>query len=209
MKLMKRKLAVGAALAAAIFAVPFAYAAGMFPGFPIVGGSSYCSSYSGTGSGSITSGNFSGASNCNVTVPAGPTIVTGNELIPADTGLASGQSPQTVLLSMASINALPYEYVVPSASLSLFTMAATTGKLIMDPASSITAVTVTLPAATALKDGQTWEVSSSGVITTFTVTGGSGTTVSNAPTIITPSTTGAYGYKFIYVAAQTKWYRLQ
>ncbi len=201
MKLMKRKLAVGAALAAAfvaMVAVPLAYAAGMFPGLPIVGGASYCSSYSGTTAGAT----------CNVTVPAGPTVVTGNELIPADTQLASGRQPQTVLLSMASINALPYSYVVPSASLSLFTISATTGKLIMNPAASITAVTITLPASTALVDGQTFEVSSSQVITTFTVTAGSGTTVSNAPTIITPSTTGAYGYKFIYVAAETKWFRL-
>lgn len=186
-----------------------ANAAGMFPGLPIVGGASYCSSYSGTGSGSITSGNFSGPSTCNVTVPAGPTVLTGSELVPADTQLSGGQQPQTVLLSMAALGTLPYTYVVPSASLTTFTIAATTGKLVMDPASSITAVTITLPASTSLVDGQQFRVSSSQVITTFTVTAGSGTTISNAPTIITPSTTGPYGYAFIYVAAQTKWYRMQ
>lgn len=87
-----RSAAVGLlALAVASTAV---YAAGLFPGFPIVGGASYCSSYSGTGGAGQV---------CNVMVPAGPVAITGNELIPADTGLASGQQPQTVVIPTSMI----------------------------------------------------------------------------------------------------------
>lgn len=84
-----RSLAVGLAALAAVSTA--ALAAGLFPGFPVVGGPSYCSSQS-------TSGVPGTAATCNVTVPAGPLSITGNELIPADTQLASGQQPQTVLI---------------------------------------------------------------------------------------------------------------
>ena len=45
-----------------------AYAAGLFPGFPIVGGASYSAGL--------------------VTVPAGPSQIAAGYLIPADTGLS-------------------------------------------------------------------------------------------------------------------------
>lgn len=101
-------------LAAAIAGSSIAYAAGLFPGFPIVGGASYCNGVSGTGSGTGSStfsttpgaqfgqgqvgqsGTF--ANPCISTVSAGPPVQTGMELVPADTQLASGQQPQTVLL---------------------------------------------------------------------------------------------------------------
>lgn len=111
-----RSAAIGTIAVAALATV--AYSAGLFPGFPIVGGSAYCTSVSGigntagTGQPSITgtpgqfgqgfpnqggsTGNF--ASNCNVVAPAGPATTTGQELIPADTGLPNGQQPQTVLI---------------------------------------------------------------------------------------------------------------
>lgn len=84
-----RSLAVGLAALAAVSTA--ALAAGLFPGFPVVGGASYCSSQS-------TAGVPGTAATCNNTVPAGPPSITGNELIPADTQLASGQQPQTVLI---------------------------------------------------------------------------------------------------------------
>lgn len=93
-----RMAALGLIAAAAVSSV--ALAAGLFPGFPIVGGSSYCSSYSGTGGG----GTFGTV--CNSTVPAGPAVTTGTELIPADTGLASGQQPQTVLIPSSLVGSL-------------------------------------------------------------------------------------------------------
>lgn len=86
-----RLRSLGVGLLAAAVASTAVYAAGLFPGFPIVGGASYCTSQS-------TAGVPGTAAVCNSTAPAGPPSITGNELIPADTGLASGQSPQTVVI---------------------------------------------------------------------------------------------------------------
>ncbi len=76
-----RRTALAAALMVAV-AIPVAWAAGMFPNIPIVGSSSYSA-----GSG--------------ITVPPGPLVLTGKELIPADTQLAGGVPPQTVLIPAA------------------------------------------------------------------------------------------------------------
>jgi len=67
-----------------------AHAAGMFSNLPIVGGAAYCALYAGDGT------------TCSGYVPAGPTALTGNEKIPADTGLPNGQSPQSVLIPSTS-----------------------------------------------------------------------------------------------------------
>jgi hypothetical protein len=76
--LKMRRTALAAAFSVAV-AIPVAWAAGLFPNFPIVGGASYSA-----GSG--------------VTVPAGPAFLTCKELIPADTQLAGGVAPQTVTI---------------------------------------------------------------------------------------------------------------
>ena len=108
-----RTAAVGLG-ALAVIAVA-AHAAGYFPGWPIVGGTTYCTSSAGTGAGTGSStfssttptgqfgqgavgqnGTFTNP--CNVYTSAGPGSLTGEELIPADTQLASGQNPQTVLI---------------------------------------------------------------------------------------------------------------
>lgn len=118
MKWKFRSAAIGVVAIAALSTA--AYTAGLFPGFPIVGGSAYCTSVSGvgntagTGQPSITGtpgqfgqgfpnqgaasagGNFNAA--CNTTAPQGPPVLTGEELVPADTQLANGQQPQTVLI---------------------------------------------------------------------------------------------------------------
>ncbi len=86
---LRTKLVAG--LAAVAMLTASAYAAGMFPGFPIVGAPAYCTS-------STTAGVPGTATNCTTTAPAGPPAITGNELIPADTQLSQGQSPQTVLI---------------------------------------------------------------------------------------------------------------
>lgn len=183
-------------LAVALTAGSIAHAEGMFSNLPVVGGSSYCALYAGDGT------------TCVGTVPAGPTVVTGNERIPADTVLPNGQSPQSVRIPLAAIGALPYQYAAPLTGTTV-AVAATTGSMVIDPAGTIAALTLTLPAASALVDNQTLAISSSQTITSLTLTPGSGTTVSNSPTALTISTTAAYGYKLIYRAANTKWYRLQ
>lgn len=86
---LRTKLVAG--LAAVAITGLAAHAAGLWFGLPIVGGSSYCA-------GSSTAGVPGTAAVCNVTAPAGPATVTGNELIPADTQLSGGQAPQTVYI---------------------------------------------------------------------------------------------------------------
>lgn len=80
---MYKKLALGSV--ALIATVGIALAGGAFNGYPIVGdpGNTTCLSL---GNGGV----------CNQFSPAGPTGVTGNELIPADTGNLNGANPQTV-----------------------------------------------------------------------------------------------------------------
>lgn len=68
-----------------------AHADGQFPGYPIVGGGSYCNAFATGVGGQI----------CTSTVPAGPPTITGIEMVPSDTSLPSGQNPQTVLIPTA------------------------------------------------------------------------------------------------------------
>ncbi len=81
---MRKKLLLGLAVASIASA---AIAGGAFNGFPIVGdnGTTTCLSFGNNGV-------------CNQFSPAGPNGITGEELIPADTGLVNGQNPQTVLI---------------------------------------------------------------------------------------------------------------
>ncbi len=82
---MIKRLGIG--LAALVAAAGIAFAGGAFNGFPIVGdpGNTTCLSF---GNGGV----------CNQFSPAGPNALTGEELIPADTGNLNGQNPQTVLI---------------------------------------------------------------------------------------------------------------
>lgn len=92
---LRSLLAAGIAVAASTL---IAYAAGYFPGWPIVGNPSYCVSQS-------TAGVPGTTPQCTTTAPAGPSGLTGNELVPADTELANGQAPQTVLIPSGLLTA--------------------------------------------------------------------------------------------------------
>lgn len=82
-------------------------AAGLWSTLPIVGQGSFCGSYvSGVGL-PASQGPFgvvpgstqgSGSGICGQTIPAGPLALTGEELIPADTGLVGSAPPQTVAI---------------------------------------------------------------------------------------------------------------
>lgn len=194
--MLKRLL--GAAVGCALIASTAAYAAGYFPGFPIVGGAAYCQ---GTSTG--TSGQV-----CVDNVPAGPSALTGTELLVADTGYSQGQAPQTVYVPLAALGALPTQYATPLTATSV-TVLPTTGTMLLDPAGTIAALTVVFPAATSLIDGQILRIASSQTVTALTITPGTGTTVSNSPSAITISTTAPYNYEFIYKASLAKWFRLQ
>lgn len=103
-----RSYAVMAAILAAAGST-VAYSNGFWPTLPIVGNPSFCGAIVGasniqggtTGQGVGAVG--SGGVYCAQTVPAGPTAITGNELIPADTGLGGGAPPQTVTIPSGMI----------------------------------------------------------------------------------------------------------
>lgn len=175
-----------------------AIASGQFPNYPQVGRASYCGGFSTGTAGQV----------CTVTVPAGPSVVTGNELIPADTGLPNGQQPQTVVLGLASLNALPLTVAtVVSAATTTLTSTNTTGGYILKSTGTMTSVTINLPPAPI--DGQQFAVSGNFGVTTLAMAATSPQTINNSPTAMTVSTTASYGYRFIYNAAGTVWNRLQ
>ena len=188
-----------------LFALVFTYITAMAItgnqiGYPIVGGASYCGSFGNNGV-------------CNQTTPAGPSIVTGNETIVANTNLPGGQNPQTVLLTMADMGALPYLYVAGPLTSGTTTLTNLVGTLILDPTQAIAAYTVSFPLPATLTDGQILRIAASHTITTLTLTAGTGTTLSNTPTTIgqtaCTASSGACGFEYIYSAPVTEWFRLQ
>lgn len=196
-----RSLAVGLAALAVVSGI--ALADGLFPGFPIVGGASYCSSQT-------TAGTPGTTAVCNVTVPAGPAALTGNETIIADTHLPSGQQPQSVAIDVTTLGAGPYIYNAPLTGASI-TLTAQTRRLILEPAGTIAALTVVWPAAAGLTDNQLMGICTRQIVTALTTTNGSGATVLDAPTaLLVPVTTGAAScVEWVYRVANTSWYRVQ
>jgi hypothetical protein len=163
--------------------------------FPIINGASYCGS---------TVNN-----SCVSTIPAGPAL-TGSETIPADTNLTAGQNPQTAIIPIRVLGGGATQYSVPVTT-NTVTIAATTRQVIVNPAGTIAALTLTFPAATGLLDGQRIGFCTTQIITTLTTNAGSGTTLSNAPSaMLVPVATGAAScVEWIYVASATTWFRTQ
>jgi len=186
-----------AALGLAVLATTV-IAAGVFLGYPIVGGTATCVNFA--------TNPTTGAvlTTCNgPAVPAGPTGITGSEMVPADTMLAQGINPATVRIPTPSLASGGVNAVTPLTTASVIIPNGTTNYLIT-PAGTIAALTVTMP--TAPYQGQIVRISSSQTVSALTLNGAAGQTISNAPTAITISTTGTYGYSFIYVG--TVWYRM-
>ncbi len=95
-----RNLLIGCA--ALISTVGIAVSAGLFWGYPIVGQGTYCISYQNP---TVVNGVVTSQGTCTSTAPAGPSAMTGNELLIADTQLPGGQTPQTVYLPSALLAA--------------------------------------------------------------------------------------------------------
>ncbi len=164
-----------------------------FP-YPIVGGSSFCSS--------------SVNAVCVNTVPAGPAL-TGSETIPADTNASGGQSPQTVKLSLQNLGVGPYQYVA-AVNGQVIPQNPLARRLILEPSGTIAALTVLLDPATMLVDNQTFGICTTQIVTALTMTAGSGTILSGGVTALSvPSTTGAASCpEWVYRQTNTTWYRI-
>lgn len=192
MKNIFRNTLAGLALLASVGLV--AAQNGFFNLWPIVGSASY------------SCGSVNGVSNCSV--PAGPSVLSGSENIPANTNLSGGRAPQNVLIGMASLNALPITVQVGTISGSnTVTAAATSGGVFLSGPAILSGATITLPPSPI--DGQQFVFSSNRNITTLVITGANNVAANTTPTAFTASTTAPQGYKFFYNAAAALWYRLQ
>jgi len=192
---MKKALLIGLAL----FSVTGLAVAGIWNNsYPIVGGAAF------------SCGSVNAVSNC--TVPAGPSALTGNETIPADTNLSGGRNPQTVQIPVLQLGGGVNTFNVPVTGDSV-TITNLTRRLIINPAGTIANFTVVFPAASTLTaaDNQVFGLCTTQIVTTLTLTAGSGTTIKNGPTaLLVPVATGAAScVQWIYHLADTSWYRIQ
>lgn len=192
-----KKLKIGlAAFALIAFAGIVSAQQGLWSNFPIVGGAAYCSSTTN--------------SVCTNTVPAGPTVITGNETIPANTNLSQGRNPQNVLLKPANLNALPITWVtVTSSSPTAISASNIQGGVFYVATGTITSANLTLPLGAI--DGQQFVLSANRTITTLTISAPAGDTLGNSasPTVLTASTVASFGYRWAYHGATKVWQRLQ
>src|SRR6202035_4492259 len=109
MKTRKGLIAIGLLAASGLAA----YAGGNYETYPQVGQGSFCASSNpnGVGVGGIT-GQQGTPANCVQTIPAGPTALTGGELVPADT--SSPGPVQTVTIPsglLANMSGFPRNYL--------------------------------------------------------------------------------------------------
>jgi hypothetical protein len=220
--MLKRLKGAAVGCAALAIASTALYAAGNWSTLPVVGGASYCAStVSGTtgGSGITGQGQGTGASLCAQTVPAGPSIVTGNEVIPMDfnnpasiTATQGGVSPTTGLLTLASLNALPtaYPQFGNSTNPNTFTVSPLVGAVYLSATTgSLSSTQMQMPANPI--DGQQLRLSSANNIATILISPNTGQTigVDAKVTALTVTLTGSYGYTFFWQAATSTWHRLQ
>jgi hypothetical protein len=215
----RKAAALGLAGILSAVLVTAAYAAGMFSTLPLVASAAFCASTvsgiglpAGQGPYGVVPGSTQGTSPsiCGQTVPAGPSGLTGMEIFPADTELAGGAPPQTVAVPIVLLDSGAYYYLSgQTTSLSGTTNAIPNdvNDVIIDPTTTVSSMTLTMP--TSPLNGQQVHITSSQTITALHVVGASGQTVSQAPTVLTTSTTGTYGYDFMWVAGTEAWYRLQ
>lgn len=136
---------------------------------------------------------------CNQFRPAGPNNLVGGAVLPSDTNNPNGQNPQTVLVP-AVLTGSTTQDAAPLTGTTV-ALVAGTAKLLLDPAATIAALTVTLPPATALVDGEELSITSSQTVTALTVTPGTGSTL--IPTITT--VTSSAPINLVYHAATAKW----
>lgn len=140
---MLKKVLAGAALAVTL-AAGAALANGLWPGYPIEGGASYCGGYASSNGGQTAYG----TGQCSTTVPAGVATPTGTEAVPSDLyGLSQNTNsqglPQTNLIAASALGAFGPIAVVTTGT--AVTIPNNTPNYVYNDANT-GAVTVTLPA---------------------------------------------------------------
>src|SRR6266567_1328695 len=166
---------IALACAALIAAAGIAYAGGAFQGYPVIGGA---------GTNCLSFGNNAV---CNQFELAGPTDLVGTATIPADTNVQSAGNvgnPATVGVPAVLTGATVSGTNAPLTGASI-TLPVGTAKLMLQPAGTIATLTVVLPAAASLFDGEEMFIYSTQTVTALTVTPGSGTTITPSITTVT------------------------
>lgn len=175
---------LGTVVAGLLAAAGLAYADGIFPGFP--------------------------------QVPSGAaTTLSGAETTVMDTHLASGAAPQSITINSNQLGTGARTVVAVSATGFSVTIPANKPIYIVNTAACTNSIcatgTITMPASP--NDGYMQRIISTGTnggtVTTLTLSGNTGQTVDTAPTALTESKTGAFGYAFVYDSAAATWYRFQ
>lgn len=183
---MFKKLAL--AFLSLIIVTSLATAAGFWSGLPVVGDLL-----------GITCLSFGNAGVCNTFSPIGPANLPATAKFPADTGNVN--QPFTVYVPAVLTGAVALD-AAPLTGASI-TVPQGVSQLVVDPAGTIAALTVVLPAAALLVDGQEFKMSTTQTITALTITAGANTTiVSTAITTLGPTTAAV---DLIYHAATAKW----
>jgi hypothetical protein len=152
---------------------------------------------------------------CSAYAPDGPTAITGYETVIGDTHSAAGSVPQTVNIPLTAIGGGKLTVSAPLTGATI-NLDAQTRQLIVNPAGTIAALTVNMPAASAtMVNGSRIGICGTQVVTALTLGGGTGNTFSpTQPTaMLVPVVTGAAScFEFIYSktsATAGVWYRTQ
>lgn len=156
-----------------------------------------------------------GTPNCVAYAPVGPTALTGYETVITDTHGAAGSIPQTMNTPLTAIGGGILDVQVPLTGATL-TLTPQHRQLIVNPAGTIAALTVNMPAASAtMVNGSRIGVCGTQIVTALTLGAGTGNTFNpTQPTaMLVPVATGAAScFEFVYSktsATAGVWFRTQ
>src|SRR5882672_209565 len=228
MRVNAKRTALAAVLLAGV-AVPFAWGAGVFQTYPIIGGAAYCASgnVSGAAQGGITgqgapipgAGVTTGTSICGQTVPAGPPALTGTEVFPVDlytpgTNITAG-GPATADLPVTAIGN-GYGGTTVITTNAAVVLANGISNLISNQTTATITTGITLPPNPMQNQELCISNAGTGVLTLTAVTVGTagqsivGTAVTSIPVATAVGTAGTVTLSsvcWLYNVANTTWYR--
>ncbi len=156
-----------------------------------------------------------GTPNCVAYAPAGPTALTGYETVITDTHGAAGSIPQTMNTPLTAVGGGLLDVQAPLTGATL-TLTPQHRQLIVNPAGTIAALTVNMPAASAtMVNGSRIGICSTQVVTALTHGAGTGNTFGSAAVTalaVPPATGAGTCYEWTYSktsATAGVWYRVQ
>jgi hypothetical protein len=213
-----KKLGLAAIVAASV-AIPVAYASGIFQGYPVVGSASFCTSTNSQQTTTTVPGAAYSNSQCTTTTPAGPTTLTGNEVVPMDAGVANGGGAETVLLPSTMIgNGFGNTTVaVTTGTTAAVVVADGVSNYIYAGAGAATYTSLKLPPNPMQNQKFCLTDAGTGILTTTSIAVGTsgqsivGTAVTSIPVATAVGTAGTVTLSsncWLYNVSNTSWYRV-